>query len=82
MEEDMTAVLIVGIIFAFVSFRSYLGHRNKRLEFELEAAEGSHLEEIQQLQARVNKQEKRIQVLESIVTSKDFKLTEEIDSLA
>ena len=81
MDDDLVPVLIVGIIFAFVSYKTYLSHRTKQMELQVELAGGADLEEVENLRARVAGQEKRIQVLESIVTSKDFKLTEEIDSL-
>jgi sugar phosphate permease len=81
MDDGNTAVMIVAIVFAFVSFSTYLRYRSKKLEFGLDSVEKNLQEENEMLQSKTAQLEKRVQVLESIVTSKDFSLKEEIDSL-
>ena len=81
MSEDIAPVLIVAIVFGFVGFRTYLSHKTKQLSL-LNERQGSHFEaENVELKATIEKLEKRVQTLESIVTSRDFRLAEEIDSL-
>ncbi|MEQ8315674.1 MAG: hypothetical protein RL839_10445 [Gammaproteobacteria bacterium] len=81
MGDGETAVLIVAIVFAFVSFSTWLRYRSKKLEYGMDSIEKNLQEENEMLQSKTAQLEKRVQVLESIVTSKDFSLKEEIDSL-
>lgn len=81
MSEGEVAVLIVGIIFAFISFSTYLSYRSKALRYSVDAMQESLVEENEKLLNKTSELEKRIQVLESIVTSKDFELREEIEAL-
>ncbi|MCG8414324.1 MAG: hypothetical protein MI746_08910 [Pseudomonadales bacterium] len=81
MSEGEVAVLIVAIIFAFVSFSTYLSYRSKALRYSVDSMEKSLAEENEKLLSKTSELERRIQVLESIVTSKDFKLSEEIEAL-
>lgn len=81
MGDGETAVLIVAIVFAFVSFSTWLRYRSKKLEYGMDSIEKNLQEENEILQSKTAQLEKRVQVLESIVTSKDFSLKEEIDSL-
>lgn len=81
MGDGETAVFIVAIVFAFVSFSTWLRYRRKKLEYGMDSIEKNLQEENEMLQSKTAQLEKRVQVLESIVTSKDFNLKEEIDSL-
>ena len=82
MDNDMTAVFIVAIVFSFVSFNVYLKYRAKRFAGGIDQAQESLKDENIALKAKTLELERRIQVLESIVTSKNFTLGEEIDSLS
>ena len=82
MNEDLTAVLIVAIVFSFVSFSVYLNYRSKRFEGSAGDLQDRLNNENIALKAKAHELEGRIQVLESIVTSKNFSLGEEIDSLS
>lgn len=79
---DITPVLIVAIVFAFVSFNVYLRYRTKQLSSGVDSLQASLRDENVSLKAKTQELESRIQVLESIVTSKNFALKDEIDSLA
>lgn len=81
MDVDFTGVLIVAIVFAFVSFNVYLNYRSKHLAVSADQLQDSLRDENVALKAKTLELERRIQVLESIVTSKNFSLVEEIDSL-
>lgn len=74
-------VLIVAIVFAFVSFNVYLRYRSKLLASGVDQLKTSLQDENIALKAKTQELEARIQVLESIVTSKHFALREEIESL-
>ena len=82
MSGAMTAVLIVGIVFAFVSFTVYLKYRTERFRHGIDAMESDLQGENQSQRKKTEELEKRIQVLESIVTTRNFQLKEEIDSLS
>lgn len=82
MNGDITAVLIVAIVFSFVSFNVYLKYRSKHLASGIGQLQDSLKDENIALKAKTLELERRIQVLESIVTSKNFSLVEEIDSLS
>jgi len=82
MNGDLSAVLIVAIVFTFVSFNVYLKYRSKRFEGGAEQLQDNLRDENVLLKAKTLELERRIQVLESIVTSKNFSLVEEIDSLS
>jgi cell division protein FtsB len=76
----MEPVIIVFIVFAFVSFNVWLKHKANVLKVgggheALQAENAKLLEKTESLEARVR-------VLESIVTDKKFQLVEEINSLA
>ncbi|MDA0687217.1 MAG: hypothetical protein O2948_01125 [Proteobacteria bacterium] len=82
MTEELVPVLIVAIVFGFVAFSTYMSHKTKQLRL-LNERQGSHFEvENEELRTIIEKLEKRVQTLESIVTSRDFRLSEEIDSLS
>lgn len=82
MGDGEVAVFIVAIVFAFVSFSTYLRYRGKQLQYGMDSMERNWQEENEMLQRKASELDKRVQVLESIVTSRDFRLKEEIDSLA
>jgi len=81
-NSDLMPVLIVAIVFAFVSFNVYLKFRSKQLSTGADSLQASLRDENISLKAKTMELESRIQVLESIVTSKNFTLRDEIDSLS
>lgn len=81
MGDGEVAVFIVAIVFAFVSFSTYLRYRSKQLQYGMDSIEKTLLDENTRLQHKTTELEKRVQVLESIVTARDYGLKEEIDSL-
>ncbi len=82
MIDDMTPVLIIGIVFAFVSFNVYLKYRRDSLRHDLNAKDSELHREHALLQEKTEDLEQRVRVLESIVTNRKFQLQQEIDSLS
>jgi hypothetical protein len=78
MDEGLVSVLIVSIVFLFVSFSVYIKYRTEQLK----SGEVQLLDENVALKAKTLELEGRVQVLESIVTNKNFSLGEEINSLS
>ncbi len=78
MDDGLMPVLIVAIVFSFVSFSVYIKYRTEQLK----SGSGQLQDENVALKAKTLELEGRIQVLESIVTNKNFRLDEEINSLA
>ncbi|MDA0278995.1 MAG: hypothetical protein O3C29_00910 [Proteobacteria bacterium] len=78
MDDGLVPVLIVAIVFSFVSFSVYIKYRTEQLK----SRSGQLQDENVALKAKTLELEGRIQVLESIVTNKNFRLDEEINSLA
>jgi hypothetical protein len=78
MDDGLIPVLIVAIVFSFVSFSVYIKYRTEQLK----SGSGQLQDENVALKAKTLELEGRIQVLESIVTNKNFRLDEEINSLA
>ncbi|MFT4814630.1 MAG: hypothetical protein ACI80L_000020 [Pseudohongiellaceae bacterium] len=78
MDDGLIPVLIVVIVFSFVSFSVYIKYRTEQLK----SGTGQLQDENVALKAKTLELEGRIQVLESIVTNKNFRLDEEINSLA
>ena len=78
----MEPVLIVGIIFGFVSFSAYLRFRTKQLEHGADTMGSQLHKENEQLRQKTESLEQRVRVLESIVTTKEYTLGQEIDALA
>ena len=81
MSVSLTPVLIVAIVFSFVSFSTYMSYKTKQLKLLGEKQSSDMEAENAELRSTVDNLEKRIQTLESIVTSKDFRLAEEIETL-
>lgn len=81
MADGFTAVLIVAVVFSFVSFSVYMKYKTERLKHGAELDNAMIAKENGVLTSKVAELETRIQVLESIVTGKEFKLKEEIDAL-
>ena len=77
MSEEAVPVLIVAIVFSFVSFSVYIKFRTEQLR----SGAGQLQDENVALKAKTLELEGRIQVLESIVTNRNFRLDEEIESL-
>ncbi len=82
MSEDLVPVLIVAIVFSFVSFSVFMKYRTDQLKSGANAQTLNLQDENIALKAKTLELERRIQVLESIVTNKNFRLDEEINSLA
>ena len=59
-----------------------MSNKTRQLELLNERQESHFEDENQELKTTIQKLEKRVQTLESIVTSRDFRLAEEIDSLS
>jgi len=81
MIGDMLPVLIVFIVFGSISFWKWLGHREKLAKYGGQGKE-ELANENRRLRETTAQLEKRVQILESIVTDKKFQLGEEISSLA
>jgi hypothetical protein len=81
MADGFTAVLIVTVVFSFVSFSVYMKYKTERLKHGVELDQTPLAKENNVLAGKVAELDARIQVLESIVTGKDFRLKEEIDAL-
>ena len=71
-------VFIVAIVFLFVIFSVYIKYRTEQLK----SGSGLLQDENVALKSKNLELEGRIQVLESIVTNKNFRLDEEINSLS
>ena len=82
MAESLSSVLIVLIVFSFVSFSVYMKYRTEQLKNTSVTFKDSLSDENRALQQKVSRLEDRIKVLESIVTSKEFSLKEQIDALS
>lgn len=74
---DVKAVFIVLIVFAFIYGGRYLRHRMRMFEMTLDREKAFSGE----LQAKLDKIDDRLAVLEKIVTAKGYQLDEEIESL-
>lgn len=80
--EEFTGVIIVAIVFSFVSFSVYMQHKTERVKAGVDDLGIDLSKENQSLKERTEALEERVQVLEKIVTGKDYRLKEEIDSLS
>lgn len=78
MDDGLMPVLIVAIVCLFVSFSVYIKYRTEYLK----SWSGQLRDENIALKAKALELEGRFQVLEPIVINKNFKLDEEINSLA
>ena len=78
MDDRLMPVWIVAIVFSFLRFSVYIKYRTEQLK----SGSGQLQDENVALKAKTLELEGRIQVLESIVTNKNFRLDEEINSLA
>ena len=82
MTDALIPVMIVAIVFSFVSFSVYIKYRTERLRSGADQIHNSLQDENIALKAKTLELEGRIQGLESIVTNKNFRLYEEINSLS
>ena len=82
MTDALIPVMIVAIVFSFVSFSVYIKYRTERLRSGADQIHNSLQDENIALKAKTLELEGRIQVLESIVTNKNFSLDQEINSLS
>ena len=78
MDEELVPVLIVAIVFSFVSLSVTIKYRTEQLRGGKGQLQGENVA----LKAKAQELEGRIQVLESIVINKNFRREEEIDSLS
>ncbi len=78
MDDRLMPVWIVAIVFSFLRFSVYIKYRTEQLK----SGSGQLQDENVALKAKTLELEGRIQVLESIVTNKNFRLEEEINSLS
>ncbi|NKB34547.1 MAG: hypothetical protein GKR91_15755 [Pseudomonadales bacterium] len=79
--DDFTGVLIVAIVFSFIAFSVYMQHKTERFKAGVDDLEMDLSKENKSLKERTEALEQRVQVLEKIVTGKEYQLKEEIDSL-
>jgi len=82
MIDALIPVMIVAIVFSFVSFSVYIKYRTERLRSGADQIHNSLQDKNIALKAKTLELEGRIQVLESIVTNKNFSLDQEINSLS
>ncbi len=82
MNESMMPVLIVAIVFSFVSFSVYLKYKSAQMKLGFDKVSERVLNENEKLKAKVKELEKRVQVVEAIVTDDKARLHNEINSLA
>ena len=82
MIDAFIPVMIVAIVFSFVSFSVYIKYRTERLRSGADQIHNSLQDENIALKTKTLELEGRIQVLESIVTNKNFSLDQEINSLS
>ncbi|MFT4886722.1 MAG: cell division protein YceG involved in septum cleavage [Pseudohongiellaceae bacterium] len=82
MNESMVPVLIVAIVFSFVSFSVYLKYKSTQMKLLFDKGSEAVLNENEKLKAIVTELEKRVQVVEAIVTDDKARLHNEINSLA
>ncbi len=80
--EEFTGVIIVAIVFSFIAFSVYMKHKTERFKAGVDDLEVDLSKENQALKERTAALEERVQVLEKIVTGKEYQLKEEIDSLS
>ena len=78
MDEGLMPVLIAAIVFLFVSFSVYIKYRTEQLKAGSRQLQDKNVA----LKEKTIELEGRIQVLESIVSNKRFRLDEAIDSPA
>ena len=82
MIDAFIPVMIVAIVFSFVSFSVYIKYRTERLRSGADQIHNSLQDENIALKTKTLELEGRIQVLESIVTNKNFSRDQEINSLS
>lgn len=82
MLDELTPVIIVAIVFSFVSFSVFLKYKTTQLKLGVDKGSAAMIEENQRLQAKVNDLEQRVRVIESIVTDEKVRLQDEISALA
>ena len=82
MNESMVPVLIVAIVFSFVSFSVYLKYKTTQMKLGFDRGSEAVLNENEKLKAKVEELEKRVQVVEAIVTDDKARLHNEINALA
>ncbi|MFK7863522.1 MAG: hypothetical protein AB8B95_04760 [Pseudohongiellaceae bacterium] len=81
MLQELVPVVIVGIVFSFVSFAVYLKYKTTQLELGFDKDSAAVQQENSKLKAQVNDLEERVRVVESIVTDAKVRLGNEISSL-
>lgn len=82
MNDSMVPVLIVAIVFSFVSFSVYLKFKATQMKLGFDQGSEAVRSENEKLTAKVEELEKRVQVVELIVTDDKARLENEIKALA
>lgn len=81
MIESIVPVFIVAIVFSFVSFSVYLKYKTTQMELGFDQGSEAVRNENEKLKSKVRELEKRVQVVELIVTDDKARLQNEINSL-
>jgi hypothetical protein len=81
MIESMVPVVIVAIVFSFVSFSVYLKYKTTQMKLGFDQGSEAVRNENEKLKSKVRELEKRVQVVELIVTDDKARLQNEINAL-
>ncbi|WP_341503038.1 hypothetical protein [Gallaecimonas sp. GXIMD4217] len=76
----MMVVLIVLIVFAFITFNNIASRKHKMEEMRL-TSQAANDDELTQLRAQVVRMEERIRTLETIVTDEGYQVGQAIENL-
>lgn len=81
MIDSMVPVLIVAIVFSFVSFSVYLKYKSTQMQLGFDQGSEAVRNENEKLKSKIEELEKRVQVVELIVTDDKARLQNEINAL-
>ena len=81
MIDSMVPVLIVAIVFAFVSFSVYMKYKSTQMQLGFDQGSEAARSENEKLRSKIEELEKRVQVVELIVTDDKARLQNEINAL-
>ena len=82
MNAGVVPVLIVAIVFSFISFSVYLKYKTTQMKLGFDEGSTAARSENGKLNAKVKELEKRVQIVELIVTDDKARLQNEINALA
>ena len=82
MNAGVVPVLIVAIVFSFISFSVYLKYKTTQMKLGFDEGSPAARRENEKLNAKVKELEKRVQIVELIVTDDKARLQNEINALA